>query len=98
MKEGRDTYNLQGKRNDNEQKPVGSPDLQHISFLVTYGLFLSNEPILMIAALVHGSSASVCACVCACTVNPWEGTACGQLQGQHCLAHVAQLPGLSDFF
>lgn len=46
-----------------EQKQLGSPDLSHIYFPMSFGLFLSAEPMLTVAARVLSKGA--CLCICA---------------------------------
>ena len=62
-----------------EQKWLGRPDLQHICFLMSFGLFLS-EPVLMVTAQVFSECAGVCTRAYVLTVTPQDGTACGQQQ------------------
>lgn len=59
-----------------------------------FGLFLCVEPMLTGAAEV---SVTVPAHACTHSDSP-GGTACGQWHNQHCLPHVAPLPGLSGSF
>ena len=62
-----------------EQKWLGRPDLQHICFLTSFGLFLC-EPALMVTAQVFSECAGVCARTYVRTVTPQDRTACGQQQ------------------
>ena len=79
-----------------EQKWLGRPDLQHICFLMSFGLFLS-EPVLMVTAQVFSECAGVCTRAYVLTVTPPGWDCMWAAAGQHCLPHVAPLPGLSSF-